>query len=77
MQIFWWLLGLATAWGLLRFFRGVQAIERMRKEGLRLSRELAEGITTNGPEPIEWELSDISTAAVENRAVPEEDRKAA
>jgi len=78
MQIFLWtVVGLATAWGLLKFFLDVHAVVLARKEGWRLSRELAERATTNSPEPIECDVNDALPAAAENRAVLEEDRKAA
>ena len=78
MQFFWWaVLGLATTWGVLKFFLDVRAVSQARKEGWRLSQALAAQITTSGPEPIEPVSNDASIASAEDRAVLEEDRQAA
>jgi hypothetical protein len=79
MRMFWWVvLGLATTWGVLKFFLDVHAASLARKEGLRLAHHLAERIAESALEPLEADPSDAQPiASVENGAVPEVNRQAA
>jgi len=77
MKFFWAALGLAITWGLLKFFLDVRTAWLARQEDLWLVRHLAERAGPGWPEPIPWESDDPSMASAENRALPDEDRKAA
>ena len=80
MRMFWWVvLGLATTWGVLKFFLDVHAASLARKEGLRLAHHLAARMAESALEPLDADPSDARPiASVENGAAREVvDRQAA